>query len=328
MNNKMMIAVLILSVVAAAACAGEKITLKQKYPPGTYIMTQDTRMQTTTEMGPGQTMAQKVNMLMVMEMTVGKPDQKGSKKMQIAYKRIKQSVEGPVSMSYDSEAPKDSQNPMLAGVYEALLQTRIEATITPEGKVTDVKGFEKMWEELTKSNPAAAPMMKGFKKQFGDEMMEKMFSQSKQMLPDKPVGKGDTWDANLKLEIPMLGRMDIKQKCKLKEIEKTAAGKIAVIDFTGTVTGGAPGKTTTMGTATMTFKKMDTEQSGTMRMDVDTGMMTRTMMNQKMAMEMSVTGPDGGQMNMATKMAGTSEVTVAPGKYVRAAATKPAKVKP
>ena len=68
-------------LLAGLAVAQEKVTLKSKFPPGTFTCTVTQDMGANIEMGPEQKMEQKQVMLIVTEVTIGPVEadaQKGS----------------------------------------------------------------------------------------------------------------------------------------------------------------------------------------------------------------------------------------------------------
>jgi len=323
----------VLSIAAGAAWAAEKIVLKTKYTPGTYVSTMSTHMDTVTQMAQGMSITQKVKMLIITEIAVQKPGPEGQK-IEMTYKRIKQSITGgPISMSYDSEDPPDQQDSMLSGIYKGLLGTKLTMLLGPDGRVVEVRGFDEMWGKLAKESPGAANIMAQMKKQFGQQTLEQTVSAADQYLPGKPVAKGESWVVAHKQEIPMMGLVDVTQNCKLTDIIKTPAGKIAVIDISSKIASDTPATMPAESTMPVSISKTDIRQSGTMKMNVKLGMMTQMKLDQKSLIEMQGPGAAGDSpTRMTVTTRGTTEVTVQPGKYtppdrpVARPASRPAEV--
>jgi len=312
---------LVVLALAAAGLAQEKITLKQQYPPGTYVMTMKQDMANTTAMG-NNTMTSKMTMLMAMELTAEKPDANGQM-LHMVYKRIVMNLSGgPMSTSFDSDKEDSAEDSPMASMYRALVGATIDVTMDPNGNVTAVTGTDQMWDKMAKGNPAIAAMMGKMKEQFGEGLFKELFSQSRKMMPTNPVAVGETWTNNIKQELPVLGKVTLKQDCKLKDIQKTPAGKIAVIEFTGKMTKDEAGPTTKEegATPTPTLAKLDMALAGTMKLDVDTGLMTSAEMTQKGDMDMSMSSPQGEAMKFSINQNIKTEMETVPGKYKPAAA--------
>ncbi len=326
-------ALLVLSTASAAFGADEKITIKVKYAPGTYVMTVKRDVNTTTDLGSGRTINQDMSNVTVMEITTDKPGPK-DQKVRITYKRIKRSMDsGSRRMSFDSEDQQDQTPPMMGmGIYRAMVDKTLHLTLDSEGKVIEVTGMGEVLGGLAELNLGTIPVLENIKKQVGDQMM-KMFGQTQKFLPKKPIAKGDTWIVDIKQAVPGLGELDLKQNCKLKDILKTSAGKVAVVDFTGKMTSDKPMITQTDSGAKMQVKDVNIEQSGTMKIHLDNTVRTDMTVKMKMKSVVMVTvpGPQNQQMTIKVRTRGTVQTIVLPGKYVKPApasrpTTKPAAV--
>jgi len=318
---------LVVLALAAAGFAQEKITLKQQYPAGTYVMTMKQDMANTTAMG-NNTMPLKMSTLMAMELTAEKPDANGQV-LHMVYKRTAFHSEAPsMSTSFDSEKEDSAQGSPMAPFFGAMVGATIDVTMDPNGKVAAVTGTDKIWDKLSKDDPAMAMVAGRMKEQFGEKMFKEMFSQSGNMLPAKPVAVGETWTNEIKPDLPVVGKVILKHDCNLKEVQKGPAGKVAVIEFTGKMTKDEAGPTSGEegATPTPTVTKLDMALAGTMKLAVDTGLMTSAEMTQKGDMDMSMSGPQGEAMKYSINQDTKMEMETVPGKYKPAAAptTKPA----
>ncbi len=323
MRKCAIISISVLLFTAGLCRAGEKVTLEQKFVPGTYVTTMTTDMRNATQMPNARgEIKQGIKMLMVMETTVEKPSDKGQT-IRITYKRFRQSVtSGSMSISYDSAKATESQNPQMAKIYGAMLDHEIRFTMDSEGKIVDSKGLDEMWDKMGAGNPAMALVVKNMKKQFGNTMLKQMISSSSRYMPDKPVAVGDTWETNTKQNVPVLGEIDFVQQCKLTDLPDTPAGKVAVIVFTGKMKSDKP-TTTDMGQGKMTFTSVDMTMTGKMNVNIANTTLTTTVMDMSSRIKMSVGGPEGRTMDMAVDTKGTVKTTVRPGRY-EPPATQPA----
>ncbi|HIJ45764.1 MAG TPA: hypothetical protein HPP50_06375 [Rhodospirillaceae bacterium] len=327
--RKVIPAVLVVVLAVSASTAADKITLKQRYPAGTYVMTTEADMKQDITMAPAGEMRQNIKMLMAFEMTAEKPAADKTQVVHISYKRIKMSMTGgPMELTFDSERPpvaSEETSPvsmMMWQMHKPLVGAKFDITIDGEGKPVKVTGMDRLWEEMGKANPAAAPMMANMKKSFGDETMKMMFSQTADQLPKAPVAVGEKWKANQVLPMPMLGNMTIEQECTLKEVRKTSAGRIARIDFVGNFSKGKPKAGANAAPMGMTISKMAGQQTGTIRFNVDTGMVVEMVTDQKMTMEMAPPGQEGAAPAMTMKQNGQTRMTLTKGKYKSSAAGK------
>lgn len=313
-----------LSLLAGLAVAQDKVTLTSKFPPGVYTTTMNQTMNVKMAMPGGQAMDQKQTMMMVSQINAGAMGPEGQK-IEMEFKRIKQSTQmGPMNMGYDSADPNQAESPM-AAIFKALLDAKISFTMTADGKVKDVTGLDKMIDDMVKQNPAMAPMAKNMKEQMGDNMVRQMVGMGNQMLPDKPVGPGDTWTTKATQNLGMIGEMTISNNCKMTALEDSPKGKIAVIEFTGKATT-AEGKAAPMPGAKI--DKLNMDMTGTSRFNATTGLLVSTNTNIKATMSMTVGGgEDQPGMTMDMTMDGKVEQTTTEGKYVAPVIEKKAEPK-
>jgi len=313
-----------LAVLAAAALGeAQKVSLKIGYEPGTYVMTTTTDMNNVTTMSTGQTMDQKMKMTMVVEIDAGQKDPQGTQKLRMTFKRVAQSITGgPMSMTYDSAEPEGG-NPMLAMTYRAILDKPIEVTIDKEGKAVAVSGMDEMWDAMATENPAMAQTANAMKEQLGNNYMAQMVDMGYRMMPSAPVGMGETWESDHQLELPMIGKADVKQKSTLKELKDSPAGQVAVIAFTSTIEKPQAEGVESGGTMQVTVDKAKITQTGTTEMAVASGMLLNYAADQKASMSLSMhpgdmpEGQPGAQpVNMAMEQDGKVQMTVQKGKYV------------
>jgi len=317
-------AVTLITILLLAAVAGAdkpvKYELKQKYSPGDYVMTvtNDTDQLTQTE--TGMSVAQKMQMVLVSDMKVAKPGPEGQK-VELIYRRIKQSItNGRMVMHFDSAGPPDQQNPVLAPMYNAMLNSPISFTVGPDGEISNLSGMDKMWDKVTAAAPAGPTqaIMAVMKEQFGDKMIEQMIGGAQMFLPVKAVAKGESWTVEQDQPLPpMMGQAKMTSECKLADVIETGEGKTAVIKFAGKLATDKPGAPVTIEHGQMTFNSMDIRQSGTMKMDLETGMVTETDVDQATNSVIEVTPSKGQGIPRKVSISQKSKVKteLRPGKY-------------
>ncbi len=179
--KRSLLSVSLLLCVACSALAQDKITLKLKYLPGTYVTTMKTSQEQQIT-GP-QKITQTVSMTMVMEMTVDKASDNGQQ-IHVTYKRVAQAIKGgPVEMAYDSADKKggDEKNPM--AILGNMVDAAIDVTLDADGKVTKVKGMNEIFDKMAKDNPMMGAQMK---KSMGDKTVTEMFDGAAGTCPISP----------------------------------------------------------------------------------------------------------------------------------------------
>ena len=262
---------------------GPPITLKLRYPSGSYLMTmvQDTKQRISAERRK-QTQIQ--TQTMVMGLKIAEPDASGDRNATLTFRRIRMS--GPGGMSYDSDNSAGA-DPQLAQVLGAMMKVEITMKIGPDSRIRDVSGFEKMWDAIPADNPVTRAMREQFKKQLGDAMVRELMEKTQDMFPARAVKPRDEWQATVSANVPIVGKLRIKYDLELEDVEQTPSGKIAIINFKGKVDS-AGGGTIAMGPVSVRIKSMDMDQEGVMRFNTDTGMMVSQKIEQNGAIEMSI----------------------------------------
>lgn len=109
---------------------------------------------------------------------------------------------------YDSEKDKEAPaNPQVAMMAKMVGQT-FTMKMTPAGKIVELRGYDKLVDQMLKDlGDEAGPMKEMLKQMLSDDTMKSMMQQMAPMLPEKAVSKGDTWKNDFTLKLPMLGGM-------------------------------------------------------------------------------------------------------------------------
>jgi hypothetical protein len=96
--------------------------------------------------------------------------------------------------------------------------------MTPTGKVTDVQGYDKVLEAMTKgSGEEAAAVRAQLKQMFNNDTFKGMMQQMAPPLPEEKVGKGDSWSNEFQVKMPMIGGMNFTLKSKLSDLQDNNA---------------------------------------------------------------------------------------------------------
>lgn len=286
---------LLVQSVSAAQYDGPKVLLKQRYPSGSYLMTTTMNGSQSVSMEGQPQPEQQIAQRFVVIMDVGEPDAAGLRTMQMVFSQVKQDITmGPQTLSYDSQGPADKQDPNLARALGSMTKAKISVKIGPDDKVAGASGMDEMWDDWAKATPEMAAFARQMKSQMGDAAIADMVSKASQTLPADPVGPGDEWEPTATFKMPMIGELQVKQHCKLLDIEKTPAGNVAVIQYEGTAQSSKETTSDVGGTA-MKVLSVVFKQAGKMRFNVDTGMAESQVMDQDGTMAMAMPGPQEGQ---------------------------------
>jgi len=151
---------------------------------------------------------------------VAEKDPKGTKvDMTIDRFAMKQGSNGVTMIEIDTDDEEAENNPM-AGMFTQLKDMELSAIYDEEGNLIEVK------------SSGSAPGMDQMG--MGEDQFKQMFSQSHEILPNEPVGEGDTWE--VEQEIPSGGGLPplkVKMTCTLEAFEELDGHKCAKISCVG-----------------------------------------------------------------------------------------------
>lgn len=202
MKNKRCMRILIgLSMIMLVVCAGKKVSLQLRLPEGMSRTSRVTTEQHIVQTLQGQTMDIQQNIIMEYVYDVLNVTEAGDATIKLTYSKIGFSQDGPMGKIEYRSWEEGEEIPLMAQGFASLVDQSVTMTLTPEGRVTDVTGFDALLENIMKDfdipvdEETRAQFEDNLRTQFGDvtfkETMEKMFA----VYPDKPVGVGDIWSA-------------------------------------------------------------------------------------------------------------------------------------
>lgn len=194
MNLKCATIFLSVTMFACAARAAEKVRLEIKHQEGaTYTSQAMTNTKQILTIA-GMDIDTSSNSNVTIGIAVGKRGADG--KLSIQQKTeamlVVMSLPGGINITFDSNNPAaaTSNIPELQAVLDTL-RARVGASQTlvldKDNKVLAVQGAEKVLENAT---PAAAEILK---REINPEQLKQTAQQAYDIMPDKPVGVGDTW---------------------------------------------------------------------------------------------------------------------------------------
>ncbi len=134
-------------------------------------------------------------------------ESKGLKTLKTTYKRIDMTMDAgnDQKMDFSSEKQVDAMDfmQMPSKMFGIIKGKSFTMQVNQKGEVVSVSGFDKIGEAvITEMNlpDEMKPMIRqNFQKQFNDDAVKQMFSQSFNALPNKYVKVGDSWKANASL---------------------------------------------------------------------------------------------------------------------------------
>ena len=216
------------------------------------------------------------------------------------YTAVRYDMDGPMgSVRYDSADPPAEVSPAAAG-YAALVGQGFSFTVSPMGHVYAVEGVEAMIDAVIDALEAPDEAQReairaSLQAQFGDEAIRGQLANTFAHYPGEPVSVGDTWRREVSLRAGM--PMDLTNTYRLEAIEDGAA----VIAVSSQIETG-DGPPMSMAGAEIAFD-LDGTQTGTLRLDPDTGMVRASTFDQNLAGEAVVNGAMTRPMTIASTIA-------------------------
>jgi len=294
-----------------------RVALKIAYPSGTFQMVADQDTESTVKVTSGgksrtQDMTQKVTQWLTLE--VARPDAKGSRTITVRFTRFRMAMDaGLVSVALDTDNPKSLAKNPTGKLLQAMMKATPVMRRDADGNITSVRGMDRIVKDIVAADPNAAQMAGELKEFLSDETMTAMIAQAQKFMPTGPVGVGAVWYGQAAMPVPMIGQLDCRTKCKLTTLEKTSAGRIAAlaIRMKAESTGG---KTVQMGAAAMNVDSATMRTAGTMELDVETGLMRKTVNRVTGRFALSLRSARRQTTEMDITMNGEQTITVTPAK--------------
>ena len=220
------------------AQAAEKVTLRQKLPKGLRTR-MIIAMNTTTETqmpgaAKGMSIRGKVSQTLELLCHVVDVSPKGETTLEIKHDRLKQSMNmGGLRLSFDTKHKKpDKANPMakmFLDAVEPLLGLTLTIKLDREFQVKEVQGLEAFQEKLDQGGVGGLVGTQ-VGRMFSDGQFKNMVSQYiTKHLPSKPIAVGDSWTSVDKVDIPVVGEMQIETKSTLVGVEKHKGKRCAKV---------------------------------------------------------------------------------------------------
>lgn len=184
-------------------------------------------------------------------------------------------------ITFDSTNPSSANN-ALAEFFKQLVGTTFTLTLNKDMQVTKVDGRDEFLRKLGQANQTMEPLLK---KVLNDEALKQMADPSFGMLPGKPVGKGDTWARESRLNLGPIGSYKNTFKYTLEKIE----GDKAFIKIDSTLTYEPPTETSEgLPFRIKSAKLASKESGGNAVFDIKNGRLDRQEMKVKLEGELEI----------------------------------------
>ncbi len=212
---------LIAALLFALPLAQDKVELRWKWAKGQEYVYKSAQ-KTLLEFG-GQPMDQQMGYKY--SLTVTDVAESGEATITVKYLAVITKGSGPTGeYDYDSEKDKEAPTEGPAAMQAKMVGQSFMMKMTPTGRVTDVQGYDKVLEAMTKGEgEEQAAARAQLKQMFNNDTFKGMMQQMAPPLPDQKVGKGDTWTNDFTVKMPMIGGMMFTMKSSLADLKENNA---------------------------------------------------------------------------------------------------------
>ena len=291
------VAILLLLALSFHCQGADKYTVKYNLEKGKTYKQHSVTDMTMAMSAMGQDM--KMNMTMGIDNNYEVIDKNNEVyNIRMNYQRIKMDVTSPTALSLDSDTPENSSDKNAAELLKSLVGIPLDIQLTEKGKVTSIKGVDSLIAKINATGNSQFKQL--FNQQFSENTIQKSIEQSSAYFPDKQVAVGDTWDVSTTLSS---NGIDIINKMTLTM--KQVSNNVATIEFTGALTTPEGGAATHVQGVDAKVSVNGT-QSGTIQLDINTGWIVRSEIDQKFDQNIEVMGQTMPQQ-IETKTTVTAE---------------------
>lgn len=194
----------ILMAALLLAAQDGKVELKWKFEKGRELTYRHVQKQTMEFAGTAMEQESSQTHLW----TVKEVDEKGNALVEMKVTAVSAKASGAMEYEYDSEKDKEAPANPQAAMMAKMVGQSFTMRMSTSGKVLEVRGYDKLMDEMLKDlGDQAGPMREMMKQMMSDDTMKSMLQQMAPMLPEKAVAKGDSWKNDFTLKMPMIGGM-------------------------------------------------------------------------------------------------------------------------
>jgi hypothetical protein len=256
-----------------------------------------------TVMGQSQDIEQSIGL--GSDLDVVDVDRSGNAEIRHTYRWAKLRVQGPMQQVVYDSSVKGGSVPGPAQGLAALVGESYSLSIAPDGRVLIVKGAARMRANVRKKLPAGFAgdlQMSSLAQYIDDQGIKEAAEASMAVLPNKPVGVGDSWSGQIVLSESTALIMQNKWTLKQRQ-----AGT-ATINVVSTIKPNPQAPPRDVGTAKIS-SQFSGKQQGLIRLDEATGLIVHSKLEQQLSGEAKVVGPQQMSIPMKIDSVVTTEIT-------------------
>ncbi len=223
------------------------------------------------------------------KLDVNKIDANGNAQVTYTYKWIKIGIKGATEEKVYDSSKKDSTVPKELQWFSPLLEESLLLTITPEGRISEIKELEKVRSNVRQKlpqGPLKEIAMSSLNRWLDEQSLSESIENSIAIYPDKPVGVGDSWSRNVTYSSK--SEMIFENKWTLRERKNG----VAIIEVASTIKPNPQAKPTEMGSPGMTSSsEFSGNQKGIIEIQESTGLIIKSKITQQMSGQNTITRP-------------------------------------
>jgi hypothetical protein len=235
-------AVAVLLIGASAARAQDATVIRYRWAAGDVI-----RQRMTTEFvskttgGSTGAMDMNATQICTTRMTVKAVDAEGAATMDWVLDSIQidKTQPGQGRVQYDSTKPEAATalRDSVVELMAAMVGESVTTIMAPDGSVRDVRGFERIADKMAKARQgqAGGAVMAGMLKRSTASALKQIAGSCSYTCPPGPVKRGDVWDREREVAVPMAGTMKMVIRSTFTGLEEDHGASTAKVDSTGTI---------------------------------------------------------------------------------------------
>lgn len=261
---------LIIGLFHAAIYADEIPTLKYKLAKGDKLIYRTKVEMKQSQNIMGMAIENEMTNDGISSFTVEAVDEKGNAQLEVKGERLKSSGKfGALGeFTFDSQSSERDKASALGAALTPLMERMsgitYQATVSPSGGVTAIKGYANQLRDLVENNPLTAQFAGGGSDESARQAIDGIFPK----LGAPGVKPGDTWDVPLEMVMGKVGKLTGKSTYKLVGLDKVGERPTAKFEVTTDL---SVELDIDMDGAKVTGKISTNNSSGTVQFDIAAG---------------------------------------------------------